>query len=458
MSQSNKEDLLLYDLFSFSPIKTAEDVKSTFSKVSEKSRMVCNDTYVGIEVEVEGITNHVISGPYWSSVEDGSLRNNGREFVSVPLRGQSIEKALTQLSKFLDESNGTHDFSERTSIHVHVNARDMKASQIFGFILTYLVFEPMLYKFVYDTGERDRSQSIFCVPVGVAGNTVGLYQALQYFDKGNAASAITYLAQSWKKYTGMNCIPLIRKGTLEFRQMAGTKDVEKIIEWINILLRIKKFAVSREFNYIRNKILALNTNSMYHNFMEDVFSSDSFHFSRYDERKDLEQGVIAVKRALTEWSAKGEKMKAEVFNKSSLAKFLRKRGFDYSNLELIEKRKTESEKAEKLAAAAYAAADKAFRKAEQDWVVADQAERNARARAGRARTAVGQRAEQDRITTLRQATAAAQTAYNAAAQVRMEAYEKYLSFAAPVRARERNVVEAEIRPAGEINPFFIGRR
>ena len=84
----------------------------------------------GIEIEVENVATMVIDAydrSYWNVVEDHSLRNNGLEFVSIPLRGDQIERALTQFNKALPKE---HDFSPRTSVHIHMNVRDLLISEI----------------------------------------------------------------------------------------------------------------------------------------------------------------------------------------------------------------------------------------------------------------------------------------------------------------------------------------
>ena len=48
-------------------------------------------------------------------IEDGSLRNNGREFITPPIRAWRVEHALVQL--FTNELNSDIEFSERTAMH-----------------------------------------------------------------------------------------------------------------------------------------------------------------------------------------------------------------------------------------------------------------------------------------------------------------------------------------------------
>src|SRR5258708_1191940 len=103
-------------------------------------------TLVGIEVEVENVMyiNPNIPLAFWQITEDGSLRNNGREFKTLALPLKYVESALKQLSEGL---NPNVDFSVRTSVHVHQDVRGMAMSQLIGLLLTYISVESLLFKF-----------------------------------------------------------------------------------------------------------------------------------------------------------------------------------------------------------------------------------------------------------------------------------------------------------------------
>jgi len=101
--------------------------------------VVDKQTYLGIEVEVENVRHREGRCPYWSATDDGSLRNRGVEFITPPIRAWRVEHALNKL--FLNELNPGIDFSERTSIHVHMNVRTLTIKQLEALVLTYIVFE-----------------------------------------------------------------------------------------------------------------------------------------------------------------------------------------------------------------------------------------------------------------------------------------------------------------------------
>lgn len=217
--------------------------------------IVDKNTYIGIEVEVENITTFQQSSPYWRMIEDGSLRNNGREFITPPIRAWRIEHALMQL--FNVDLNQDIDFSERTSIHIHMNIRTLTVPQLESLIITYILFEKVLFNFI----GNNRYNNIFCVPI--VETDIG----------ENLLNMITNKSPevAWQKYTALNLLPIMNKGTIEFRHMSGTKDIERLITWINLLLSLKKFALQKSPEYIWKRINTLNTTSEYRLFAEEVF-------------------------------------------------------------------------------------------------------------------------------------------------------------------------------------------
>lgn len=111
---------------------------------------------IGMEVEVER-TSPAVKVMYWTNKEDNSLRNNGREFVTEIVPAVWAPFLLRSLFQNL---NPEAEMSERCSIHIHINMRDMTDDQLLSWLTVYYVFEKLLFNFVGD----DRSNSIFCVP------------------------------------------------------------------------------------------------------------------------------------------------------------------------------------------------------------------------------------------------------------------------------------------------------
>ena len=266
-------------------------------KYKDSYSLVDDNTLIGIEVEVERIntTNNVsavdLLTNLWKSVEDGSLRNSGREFVSIPLKGKSVPFAIQILSKFLNNTNACigHEFSERTSVHIHMNVQDMTVGELMSLIYTYLIVEPLLYNFV----GNDRVNSIFCIPITQSCLTRELKKAIKFLEDGDVANCLHELS-GWMKYTGFNLSPINKFGTVEFRHMYGTIDEPTLVNWINLILSIKKFALRNNHKELLNRIFLMNTNSEYTYFIQEIFGELSSLFN-VDLQDTIEPCVVFLK-------------------------------------------------------------------------------------------------------------------------------------------------------------------
>lgn len=223
-----------------------------------------NHTLVGIEVEVENIQNKIECPYIWSYKEDGSLRNDGIEYVSRPIEAQYIPSALAYLREKLHENN-IPDYTSRTSIHVHINVQDMSFKQIQVFTILYLCFESLLYAYA----GKERNKSIFCVPLSHAGYVGNLRAFFSYSD--SFSTNFINIFRQWHKYTGFNLNPIHTFGTIEFRHLSGTEDVEYISKWVVLILALKEAALIYKMEDLFKVIAELNTNSEYYIFASNIF-------------------------------------------------------------------------------------------------------------------------------------------------------------------------------------------
>jgi len=239
---------------------------------------------LGIEVEVENIKHALTLDYYWKMKEDNSLRNNGREFTSIPLRAHQVENALNYLSAALTAKN-TPDFSARTSIHMHLNVRDIGWEQIKVLILLYALFER---HFFHIAGTK-RETSVFCVPLYKT-NTLthlhSLHTGEMKWHKYNAINAGTIL--------GNDDVP--RFGTIEFRHLYGTLNKEIIINWINNILCLRLASNNFRLLELETKIKQLNTTSEYLGLYRKIFGD--LCNVRQMTKEDFEHCVSTTKLAL----------------------------------------------------------------------------------------------------------------------------------------------------------------
>lgn len=126
------------------------------------TNLVTND-YFGIEIEVESIVRNQPNVPSWKCVHDGSLRNNGQEFIFAgPTCGIKAVTALRELDKALCNNTGA-ECNDRTSTHVHVDVRDLTPKQLKTFLLLSIMFEEV---FMRKTGNR--ANNSFCCRFAVS--------------------------------------------------------------------------------------------------------------------------------------------------------------------------------------------------------------------------------------------------------------------------------------------------
>ena len=269
------------------------------------------DTLVGLEIEVEAVPFLPETDPIWLTKADNSLRNGGIEYVSPPICGDEISRML---SSFYTTLSPEAVFSTRTSIHVHINCLNLTTDQITRFVLLYLVLEKVLYRFV----GRDRERNVFCVPLQDTWRVGDLFADLQ---KKLHRPHDYQLADENIRYMGINFASLYEFGTLEFRQLHGTRNEEKVVTWINLLLAIKNYASNVTTKELLEKIFALNTTSQYRGFAQDIFGIifSKLNLMRLDQ--DIEKGVCAIKYSILADTFK-QRLKREISALSPAIKWL----------------------------------------------------------------------------------------------------------------------------------------
>jgi len=187
-------------------------------------------TRVGVEVEIENLPD-APKVPGWRCIPDGSLRNNGVEYVfRGPLGGSA---AVSRLSKLEEALEGQGTFGFRTSVHVNVDARDMPWSKVCDLVTLYAMVEPYLFSVC----GQEREESIYSLSLYRGQNQIS--RLLDIFKDG--PDRLRY--SSWEKYSAINLQSLVERGAIEFRGHEGTCDKARLVNWINHLLCLKQFVL-----------------------------------------------------------------------------------------------------------------------------------------------------------------------------------------------------------------------
>lgn len=239
------------------------------------------DLVVGLELEIESWAGENRYRGF-EFKEDGSLRGSAIEAVTKPTKARYVE---TLLAGFFKHNDITEDnYSERCGTHVHMNVSDLTLDQLGTFCLLYQVFEKTLFKYA----GVDRDSSIFCVPWEQAGVS---YDLLRYLRNGQAREIL----RGWRKYTALNLNPVTTFGSVEFRHLPGTCDVEYMVGWINIIGCMYNYSKAKDYKEVQQKVIDLNTSSAYTQFANEVFGLYTQLLTGNTIQEDMETGVINVK-------------------------------------------------------------------------------------------------------------------------------------------------------------------
>jgi hypothetical protein len=233
---------------------------------------------IGIEVEVENIKtlNKLHDG--WSITQDGSLRNNGAEFISRPIPACNSPELVENL---LNASLlPTSCFSPRTSIHVHMDFTDDDLDTVEDVITMYAVFERLFFKFV----GKQRIKNIYCVPI--TETTLLRIMGQRGINPGH-----------WQKYSALNAKPLESLGTLEFRHMHGTFDVRKVCIWIDLITRLKDYCVKAGTTSVRATIASMDDAFPFKELLRDIFGERD-EYMKFSSIEDVKFTYESAKLAL----------------------------------------------------------------------------------------------------------------------------------------------------------------
>lgn len=243
---------------------------------------IVSDQLIGIEVEVEAAQAAIANlNKVWNATTDGSLRNNGAEFVSKPIMASDAPITLKHLlSQYLQQDCC---FSPRTSVHVHLNVQDLEVTQLVNLVALYTVFEKALFQFA----GRGRIKNIYCVPLVDTNLLLGL-------------AGSDNVLRNWSKYTSLNLLPVREQGTVEFRHMHGTFDVTKLCNWIGLITKLKEYVIKTTTKNIRLMIHNMEVDASVQSLKREIFEEFADVLPDAETDIALAKGVIMSKDNMTQ--------------------------------------------------------------------------------------------------------------------------------------------------------------
>lgn len=191
-------------------------------------RLVKGD--IGIEIEVEGnkFQKEDIPAP-WSYHKDGSLRghDNAEYVLKQPITFEAVPKAIERLWQMFSSYGSQLDVSNRTSVHVHLNAQKWHLDRLTNFVALYFSIEEILTQWC---GEH-RVGNLFCLR---AKDATAIVTKIKKFIQSDGS----YELPDGLHYAGLNANALYKFGSLEIRTLRGCTDPQTILDWIAILERL----------------------------------------------------------------------------------------------------------------------------------------------------------------------------------------------------------------------------
>lgn len=247
-------------------------------------------TYDKRFITVAGIDISQFLNYCWHRETDGSLRNNGQEYItklgttfeSASLYTQILEKFITSVERYATAN-------ARTGLHVHVDMRDLKLIDLQRLLLVYLAFEKAIFDY---SGKRQGS--LFCVP---------LYETMFPFEKLRSVVSSQelrdVLSKASKKYMGLNLLPLITQGTIEFRMHSGTYKSKEINSWLTIISDLVDSVTKRgkfdDYDELVSIITSMQKSGLVLDFAREVFPNSHALIIPHITDEGVELGVDRAK-------------------------------------------------------------------------------------------------------------------------------------------------------------------
>lgn len=258
-------------------LSEATGISPNIMRYKPSSAFVLPLNRIGIELELEGLRNRftVKNNSYWETTNDGSLRGDGFELISKPVFGEDIIGALDQFEEELKRIGLRPAQSDRCSVHIHMECVDMNTQQLLAMMMLYAICEKAMFHYV----GKNRVENIYCFPLCMQNDvalTIGTH-----LTKATKRRVQTLLS-GYDKYNAVNLGALRRLGTVEFRHYGWYDDKESLIEWINIIMSLKKAALETDPDTILSTFSKHGAVPMLCNIFGDLYDKLDYEGIEFD--------------------------------------------------------------------------------------------------------------------------------------------------------------------------------
>lgn len=181
----------------------------------------------GVEIEVEGKSLPTRFPDIWRVEEDGSLKaEEAHEYVmKKPANLAGVRAALDLMQQAFDECKSEVDESIRAGVHVHMNVQTWNMKELMTFVMIYYIIEDVLMEWC----GPNREGNLFCL------RTRDAEYVLFRLIKTLRSRDIKLMNDEIIRYSSLNFCSLFRYGSVEFRGMRSTGDLNTIFDWVNII-------------------------------------------------------------------------------------------------------------------------------------------------------------------------------------------------------------------------------
>jgi hypothetical protein len=260
----------------------------------ESPTLAISDNFIGIEMEVgnaprpgrlrtiNGVPVAVGTPVGWDRTEDHSLRNEGAEYITPgPTMGEDLISLLFEFEKWAREQHVSSSF--RTSTHVHIDFSQQRDTlfTIHDFLMGYYLLEEAYFGFA----DPSRSASGYCFAFSDTD-----FELLTIL-RAQTPEQLSTVLGSIQRYYGCNPAALAVHGTIEFRHLPLIIEADVVIQWINMILRLKKFVMDNCTSMLN--ILEVVDKVGIQSFAEYVLGPEYKRLSRY-----IKEDVINKRRKM----------------------------------------------------------------------------------------------------------------------------------------------------------------
>ena len=184
------------------------------------------------EIEVERAQHDFMwtDDTEWSPVPDGSLRNDGMEFITPPVRFETLGRMAREYYAAHDRLG--YEANIRTGIHVHADMRWRTLEQVAAICAVYAYVEPLMFEYC----GAEREECIYCVPWYRAPDDAILLGELLRSD--GDWRHVHHGLERMCKYGALYLEPLRRLGTIEFRAAPTYENPHHLMTWVALIKRL----------------------------------------------------------------------------------------------------------------------------------------------------------------------------------------------------------------------------